>query len=134
MGSLFSMYFRLKQKNFRHFVWFIGIRVYLRHVFNQKLNNMSDLRIAVIEEVEYHFGSMLETPEEALAIADEILDLYEMLAIMEYLGPHTDAHYLNFAMQAYHHSVSSVRGEMFIDTVKRQFKGWKESRGYKAGV
>jgi len=134
MGSLFSMYFRLKQKNFRYFVWFIGIRVYLRHVFNQKLNNMSDLRIAVIEEVEYHFGSMLETPEEALAIADEILDLYEMLAIMEYLGPHSDAYYLNFAMQAYHHSVSSVRGEMFIDTVKRQFKGWKESRGYKGGL
>lgn len=134
MGSLFFMYFRLKQKNFRYFVWFIGIRVYLRHVFNQKLNNMSDLRIAVIEEVEYHFGSMLETPEEALAIADEILDLYEMLAIMEYLGPHSDAYYLNFAMQAYHHSVSSVRGEMFIDTVKRQFKGWKESRGYKGGL
>lgn len=134
MGSLFFMYFRLKQKNFRYFVWFIEICVYLRHVFNQKLNNMSDLRIAVIEEVEYHFGSMLETPEEALAIADEILDLYEMLAIMEYLGPHSDAYYLNFAMQAYHHSVSSVRGEMFIDTVKRQFKGWKESRGYKGGL
>ena len=134
MGSLFSIYFWLKRKNFRYFVWFIEIRVYLRHVFNQKLNNMSDLRIAVIEEVEYHFGSMLETPEEALAIADEILDLYEMLAIMEYLGPQTDAYYLNFAMQAYHHSVSSVRGEMFIDTVKRQFKGWKESRGYKGGL
>ena len=94
MGSLFLPCFKLKHKNFWFIVWFIGILVYLRNVFNQKLNNMSDLRIAVIEEVEYHFGSMLETPEEALAIADEILDLYEMLAIMEYLGPQTDAMFM----------------------------------------
>lgn len=91
---------------------------------------MSISKIAVIEEVECHFDFMIEKPEDAIAIADEVIDLYEMLAVMEYLGPKTDAEYMNFAMQAYHHSISSVRGEMFIEQVKRQYKAWRATYSY----
>ena len=91
---------------------------------------MSISRIAVIEEVEFHFDFMIEKPEDAIAIADEVMDLYEMMSIMEYLGPNTDAFYMGFAMQAYHHSISSVRGEMFVEQVKRQFKAWRKTYSY----
>jgi hypothetical protein len=49
---------------------------------------------------------------------------------MEYLGPNTDAYYMDFAMQAYHHSISSMRGEMFVEQVKRQYKAWRATYSY----
>lgn len=102
-------------------------------MFNQKTSTMSISKIAVIEEVEFHFDFMIDAPEDAVRIADEVIDLYEMLAIMEYLGPKTDAEYMNFAMQAYHHSISSMRGEMFVEQVKRQFKAWRATYSYAPG-
>lgn len=104
--------------------------MYIRNVFNQKTSTMSISKTAVIEEVEYQFAFMIEKPEDAIAIADEVIDLFEMLAVMEYLGPNTDAFYMGFAMQAYHHSISSMRGEMFVEQVKRQYKAWRATYSY----
>lgn len=85
---------------------------------------MSITRIAVIEEVEVVFDYMIEAPEDALTIADDVLEIHHMLSVMEYLGPNSEAYYMSFAMQAYHHATSSTRGEMFLDKLQRDYRAY----------
>ena len=93
---------------------------------------MSISRIAVIEEVEATFHYMIDGPEDALTIADEVLDIYHMLTVLEYLGPNSDAYYMSFAMQAYHHSIGSSRGELFLFRLERDYKAYISTYQLKA--
>lgn len=93
---------------------------------------MSISRIDVIEEVEVVFDHMIEAPEDALTIADDVLEIHHMLSVMEYLGPNSEAYYMSFAMQAYHHATSSTRGEMFLDKLQRDYRAYINTYQMKA--
>ena len=93
---------------------------------------MSISRMAVIEEVEVTFDYMIEAPEDALTIADDVLEIYHMLSVMDYLGPNSEAYYMSFAMQAYQHATSSTRGEMFLDKLQRDYKAYINTYQMKA--
>ena len=75
---------------------------------------------------------MIEAPEDALTIADDVLEIHHMLSVMEYLGPNSEAYYMSFAMQAYHHATSSTRGEMFLDKLQRDYRAYINTYQMKA--
>jgi hypothetical protein len=93
---------------------------------------MSISRIAVIEEVEVVFAHIIQEPDDALSIADEVLEIYHMLIVMEYLGPNSEAYYMSFAMEAYYHACISTRGDMFLDKLQRDYRAYINTYTMKA--
>ena len=84
-----------------------------------------DLKDLVIEEVEVLFDYMIEDSMDAIGIADEILEIYHMLSTMRYLKRKSEAEYVQFAFSVYHHSISSTRGHVFLENLKRQYKAFR---------
>jgi len=92
---------------------------------NTQTHAMQTLKMMLIEELETTFDYLIHEENDAATYAEEILDIYHKLTLMQYMGSRSEAWYLNFALEAWHHSIGSSRGAAFLYNLERQYKAFR---------